>query len=175
MLGTDYEEEEEKRKELAQAPKTLVDGDELPSVAGLNWDFHPSLGTVEDLSAKLPQNLPLENIAEYTYTVGNGANASIAPSLFQNKALPDLPTGSFENGPKALEPAQVNAQIGPTDGAPPPPPPPPAVDFTRNDGPPPPPPPQPDEDSSLPPPPPPIHEHDDAPPPPPQPEGDEVS
>lgn len=29
LLGTDYEEDEEKRKELATAPKTLRDGDEL--------------------------------------------------------------------------------------------------------------------------------------------------
>lgn len=29
LLGTDYEEEEEKRKELASAPKTLREGDEL--------------------------------------------------------------------------------------------------------------------------------------------------
>jgi hypothetical protein len=29
LLGTDYVEEEEKQKELAQAPKTLVEGDEL--------------------------------------------------------------------------------------------------------------------------------------------------
>jgi hypothetical protein len=29
LLGTDYEEEEEKRKELAMAPRTLQFGDEL--------------------------------------------------------------------------------------------------------------------------------------------------
>jgi hypothetical protein len=29
LLGTDYEEEEEKRKELAKAPRTIEYGDEL--------------------------------------------------------------------------------------------------------------------------------------------------
>ncbi|KAJ0410665.1 hypothetical protein ATCC90586_003734 [Pythium insidiosum] len=170
LLGTDYEEEEEKRKELAQAPKTLVDGDELPSVHALNYDFHPSLGAVEDLSAKLPTNLPLENIAQYQFTADSSANSSIAPSLFQNKALPDLPpVASFADGPVAVEPAQQNAAIGPQDGPPPPPPPPPSVDFTSDSTPPPPPPPpqNADDDDGVPPPPPPPTETDDVPPPPP--------
>jgi hypothetical protein len=35
LLGTDYEEEEEAQKELASAPKTLRDGDELVSAFDL--------------------------------------------------------------------------------------------------------------------------------------------
>ncbi|TYZ66964.1 hypothetical protein PybrP1_001774 [[Pythium] brassicae (nom. inval.)] len=176
LLGTDYEEEEEKRKELASAPKTLREGDELPSVSGLNYDFHPSLGAVEDLSKKLPANLPLAGIVDYNYESGPGANASIAPSLFQNKALPDLPpVADFSNAPSALEPSQQNFQIGPVDGPPPPPPPGPSVDFSKSDVPPPPPPPPSgnfgdDDDSTPPPPPPPMRDElDDAPPPPPPP------
>ncbi|KAF1336508.1 Carbon catabolite repressor protein, partial [Globisporangium splendens] len=172
LLGTDYEEEEEAQKELASAPKTLREGDELPSVSGLDYDFRPTLGANEDLSKKLPANLPLAGIVDYNY---EGANASIAPSLFQNKqALPDLPpVADFADAPSAMEPSEQNFQIGPVDGPPPPPPPGPNVDFSRSDVPPPPPPPPStfgDDDSAPPPPPPPqftADEQDDAPPPPP--------
>ncbi|KUF91336.1 hypothetical protein AM588_10003085 [Phytophthora nicotianae] len=173
LLGTDYEEEEEKRKELAKAPRTIEYGDELPAVHGLNYEFHPSMGTMPDMSAKLPTNLPLENIADYKYAQEN--NTSIAPSMFQDKTLPDLPAvANFEEGPVAQEPSEQNFQVGPVDGAPPPPPPAPTVDFTKieDDAPPPPPPPpqEDDEDDSAPPPPPPPMangEDEDAPPPPP--------
>ncbi|KAG7399571.1 CCR4-NOT transcription complex subunit 6-like [Phytophthora boehmeriae] len=172
LLGTDYEEEEEKRKELAKAPKTIEYGDELPTVHGLNYEFHPSMGIMPDMSAKLPQNLPLENIADYKYA--QESNTSIAPSMFQDKALPDLPSvANFEEGPAAQEPTEQNFHVGPVDGPPPPPPPAPTVDFTKADDgvPPPPPPPQgDDEDDSAPPPPPPPMangEDEDAPPPPP--------
>ncbi|RLN55189.1 hypothetical protein BBP00_00008614 [Phytophthora kernoviae] len=176
LLGTDYEEEEEKRKELAKAPRTIEYGDELPTVHGLNYEFHPSMGIMPDMSAKLPQNLPLENIADYKYA--QEGNTSIAPSMFQDKALPDLPSvANFEEGPAAQEPLEQNFQVGPVDGTPPPPPPAPTVDFTKvDDGAPPPPPPPPpqgdEEDDSAPPPPPPPPpmaggEDEDVPPPPP--------
>lgn len=141
-------------------------------MSGLNYDFHPSLGAIEELSKKLPANLPLAGIAEYIYE--GGVNASIAPSLFQNKALPDLPpVADFSDAPVALEPSQQNFQIGPVDGPPPPPPPGLNVDFSKSDVPPPPPPPPSsnfgDDDSAPPPPPPPMSydQDDDAPPPPP--------
>lgn len=147
-------------------------------MSGLNYDFHPSLGAVEDLSKKLPANLPLAGIVDYNYESGPGANESIAPSLFQNKALPDLPpVADFSNAPSALEPSQQNFQIGPVDGPPPPPPSVPSVDFSTSDAPPPPPPPPSsnfgDDDSTPPPPPPPMRDddQDDAPPPPPPPAG----
>ncbi|RLN86966.1 hypothetical protein BBJ28_00013463 [Nothophytophthora sp. Chile5] len=174
LLGTDYEEEEEKRKELAKAPRTIEYGDELPSVHGLNYEFHPSMGIMPEMSAKLPTNLPgLANIADYKYAQEGDANTSIAPSMFQDKTLPDLPpVASFAEGPVALEPSDQNFQVGPVDGPPPPPPPASTVDFTKvEDGAPPlPPPPQgDDEDDSMPPPPPPMvdGEDEDAPPPPP--------
>lgn len=140
---------------------------------GLNYEFHPSMGIMPDMSAKLPTNLPLENIADYKYA--QEGNTSIAPSMFQDKALPDLPAvANFAEGPAAQEPSEQNFQVGPVDGAPPPPPLAPTVDFTKiDDGapPPPPPPPQEDEegDSTPPPPPPPMAngEDEDAPPPPP--------
>ena len=127
-----------------------------------------------DMSAKLPTNLPLENIADYKYA--QEGNTSIAPSMFQDKILPDLPAiANFAEGPAAQEPSKQNFQVGPVEGAPPPPPPAPAVDFTTlDDGapppPPPPPPPQRDEedDAAPPPPPPPMDgEDEDRPPPPP--------
>lgn len=133
------------------------------------------MGIMPDMSAKLPTNLPLENIADYKYA--QESSASIAPSMFQDKALPDLPeVASFAEGPVAQEPSEQNFQVGPVDGAPPPPPPAPTVDFTKiDDGAPPPPPPPPpaqedeEEDSAPPPPPPPMAngEDEDAPPPPP--------
>lgn len=152
-----------------------------PSVQGLNYDFHPSMGAMEDLSAKLPTNLPLENIANYNYAAEAGANTSIAPSMFQNNkaALPDLPAVSgFADGPSALEPSQQTVQVGPTDGPPPPPPPPPSLDFSDGSAPPPPPLPPADlgldDDSAPPPPPPPQVEDDVPPPPPPAPMNDDV-
>lgn len=136
---------------------------------------------MEDLSAKLPTNLPLENIANYNYAAEAGANSSIAPSMFQNNktALPDLPTVSgFADGPSALEPSQQTVQVGPQDGPPPPPPPPPSLDFSDGSAPPPPPPPPADlgmdDDSAPPPPPPPQVEEDAPPPPPPVPTNDDV-
>ncbi|KAI9905194.1 hypothetical protein PsorP6_013753 [Peronosclerospora sorghi] len=173
LLGTDYEEEEEKRKELAKAPRTIEYGDELPAVQGLNYEFHPSMGIMPDMSAKLPTNLPLENIADYKYAQED--NTSIAPSMFHDKTLPDLPAiTNFAEGPAAQEPSVHNFQVGPVDSAPPPPPPTLDVDYPKvNDAPPPPPPPPPlgdeDDDPILPPPPPPVvtAEDEDAPPPPP--------
>uniref|UniRef100_A0AAV1TA19 WASH1 WAHD domain-containing protein n=1 Tax=Peronospora matthiolae TaxID=2874970 RepID=A0AAV1TA19_9STRA len=175
LLGTDYEEEEEKQKELAKAPRTIEYGDELPAVHGLNYEFHPSMGIMPDMSAKLPTNLPLENIADYKYA--QEATTSIAPSMFQDKALPDLPAiTNFAEGPAALEPSEPISLVGPVDSTTPPPPPAPVVDLTVFDDsapPPPPPPPQVDEDDdSVPPPPPPPtanNEDLDAPPPPPPP------
>jgi hypothetical protein len=141
-------------------------------VSGLDYDFRPTPGANEDLSKKLPANLPLAGIVDYNY---EGVNASIAPSFFQNKqALPDLPpVADFSDAPSAMEPSEQNFQIGPVDGPPPPPPPGPNVDFSRSDVPPPPPPPPStfgDDDSAPPPPPPPqfaADEQDDVPPPPP--------
>lgn len=140
------------------------------------------MGVMPDMSAKLPTNLPLENIADYKYAVEADATTSIAPSMFQNKALPDLPpVASFSDGPVAQEPTDQNFQVGPVDGPPPPPPPAPTVDFTKvDDAPPPPPPPvsgyeDGDDDDSMPPPPPPpvVADQDDAPPPPPPPQHEE--
>ncbi|TMW57301.1 hypothetical protein Poli38472_003226 [Pythium oligandrum] len=178
LLGTDYEEEEEMQKKLASAPKTLVEGDELPEVQRVDYDFRPTMGTVENPSAKMPTNLPLPNIAQdVQFTAESGANTSIAPSVFQqSKVLPDLPPNApFADAPTATEPTQANAPIGPLDGPPPPPPPPPSIDFSSGDAPPPPPPPptaHDDDDSAPPPPPPPMptQQGDDAPPPPPPPQ-----
>ncbi|TDH72253.1 uncharacterized protein CCR75_003266 [Bremia lactucae] len=170
LLGTDYEEEEEKRKELAKAPRTIEYGDELPSVQGLNYEFHPSMGIMPDMSAKLPMNLPLENIADYQYAQEN--TTSIAPSMFQDKTLPDLPTiANFEVGPMAMEPSVQTLTVGLVDNTPPPPPPALNVDFTtmkEDTPPPPPPPPLASQDKDVVPPPPSmVYEEDDAPPPPP--------
>lgn len=49
--------------QLAPAPKTLVEGDQLPAVFGLNFDFHPQLKEHRNLSEQLPSNLPLKHIA----------------------------------------------------------------------------------------------------------------
>lgn len=188
MLGTEFDVEEEKAKELAKAPKTLVEGDELPSIEGLNFDFQPTMGQHLDLSTSLPTNLPLDNIADYKYTADRNASTSIAPSMFQDQKktqLPELPQISdFAAAPSAHEQHVVLPDAGSqvllfdeNVGFPPPPPPSRRRTTTIEKGLPPPMPPLTKEDSveDMPPPPPPDlvnHQYDDddvtPPPPPPQ-------
>ncbi|RAW27074.1 hypothetical protein PC110_g16534 [Phytophthora cactorum] len=101
LLGTDYEEEEEKQKELAKAPRTIEYGDELPAVHGLNYEFHPSMGIMPDMSAKLPTNLPLENIADYKYAHESNAPPPPPP---QEDGPPAPPAPEEEDN----EPATVS-------------------------------------------------------------------
>lgn len=129
---------------------------------GLNYEFHPSMGEHSDLSKQLPANLPLENIAEYSYTGDENASSSIAPSMFQDKNLPELPQiTNFADEPSVLQPQDNTVRTlvttdSLTEDAPPPPPsplqkqqvhrtmeeelppPPPAIDQVESEMPPPP-------------------------------------
>lgn len=52
---------DEASKQLASAPATLVSGDALPDIAGLDLTFKPTMGEMSSLA--LPENLPLDFIA----------------------------------------------------------------------------------------------------------------
>lgn len=123
------------------------------------------MGQHSDLSARLPANLPLDNIADYQYAADTAATTSIAPSLFQDKTLPELPQiADFAAGPTKFEPTALEAKIGQDwgDDAPPPPPQsslelesPQAMEVENMSSPPMPPPPMMDSKDGMPPPPPP--------------------
>lgn len=53
--------QEEDNKALAQAPSTILSGDALPDIGGLDLLFKPSMGEMSSLA--LPENLPLDFIA----------------------------------------------------------------------------------------------------------------
>nr|CCA14063.1 carbon catabolite repressor protein putative [Albugo laibachii Nc14] len=159
LLGTDYEEEDDKPKELAKAPPTLVHGDQLPGVSHLDYNFHPQMREVPEFSPLLPANLPLPNLANYNYAQTDMV-LSIAPSLFQNKALLDLPeVATFMDGPTAFEPARDQLDVINSNAPPLPPPPPVLIEIEE------------DEENGVPPPPPPEMDWsstmEDTPPPPP--------
>ena len=49
------------KKELAEAPSTILSGDALPDIAGLDLTFKPTLN--ENSTFALPTNLPLDFLA----------------------------------------------------------------------------------------------------------------
>lgn len=53
--------QEEKAKTLASAPMTLINGEALPDIQGLDLMYKPSMGQMSSLA--LPENLPLDFIA----------------------------------------------------------------------------------------------------------------
>jgi hypothetical protein len=59
--GREKAAKEEATKQLASAPVTLVSGDALPDIAGLDLTFKPTMGEMTSLA--LPENLPLDFIA----------------------------------------------------------------------------------------------------------------
>lgn len=48
-------------KQLASAPTTILSGDALPDIEGLDLTYKPSMGEMSTLA--LPENLPLDFIA----------------------------------------------------------------------------------------------------------------
>jgi len=139
--------------ELADAPQTVLFGDELPEVERIEYSYKPVLGAVPELD--VPTMLPnLSNVANLSWTALD--LPSIAPST-----LPTL-------GAAAADPAVASSlpSLTPTATAPPPPPPPP---NSASGAPPPPPPPPPIANGAPPPPPPPPIANGAPPPPPPPP------
>lgn len=150
--------EEEALAKLASAPKTILDGGGLQDIQALDLLFKPEMGEMSNLA--LPENLPLDFIANIQFTAGLDL-PSIAPSMYAGRANYDLPqiTDGTPQG-AAAPPPPPSASTPPP---PPPPsasaPPPPPGEATA------PPPPQPAANSQAPPPPPPAAR----PPPPPPP------
>ena len=68
------------------APKSLIDGLELPTYAGFTFEYKPMLGEMPTFD--LPQNLPLGKLADITFGVEQGLG-SIAPSM-ATLSLPSL-------------------------------------------------------------------------------------
>lgn len=59
--GREKTTKDETNKQLASAPATLLSGDALPDIQGLDLTFKPSMGEMSNLA--LPENLPLDFIA----------------------------------------------------------------------------------------------------------------
>uniref|UniRef100_A0A7S3MFW6 WASH1 WAHD domain-containing protein n=1 Tax=Spumella elongata TaxID=89044 RepID=A0A7S3MFW6_9STRA len=155
--GREKHAQEEDNKALAQAPSTILSGDALPDIGGLDLLFKPSMGEMSSLA--LPENLPLDFIANINFTAGLDL-PSIAPSAhLGNKANFNLPqitdgitVGSASSSAYAPPPsARAAANSKPTAAVSGPPPPPPAV---KSAPPPPPPPSAPQQSAAAPPPPP---------------------
>ena len=158
--------EDEVAKALAAAPSTLLSGEALPDIAALDLTFKPEMGEMAALV--LPSNLPLDFLADISYS--QLALPSIAPSMNAkaNYALPQITDGGYSAGPSAKQPppAPASATAAPAAATAPPPPPPPPPPGA--------PPPGPQSASAPPPPPPPpppaaAAVAANAPPPPPPP------
>jgi len=147
LAGKEPEKKKEApKKELYEAPKTFIEGDTLPAVAVIEYNYRPVLGDVPELH--LPSVLPnLPNVADLNWSVTS--SSSIAPS--SDKLPVELPVVEAIP-PPAVSVAHIDTSILPTTfsepapsgGGPPPPPPPPSA----------PPPPPPPSAPSVPPPPP---------------------
>jgi hypothetical protein len=125
LLGEDRAEVEEKEKQLAVAPTTLIDGDILPEVGAIDFGYKPKM---KELSMfDLPSNLALPNIADMQWSAGEGEQGGIAPSMFVESTLPSLPAieaapSSAPSGGSTAPPAAPPPPQN-TSSAPPPPPP----------------------------------------------------
>jgi WAS family protein 1 len=78
-----------KEEELAQAPQTVLFGDQLPEVERIEYSYKPVLGAVPELD--VPSMLPnLSNVANLNWTALD--LPSIAPSTLNAMLLPTLST-----------------------------------------------------------------------------------
>ncbi len=57
-------EKKESKREIAAAPKTVTEGDEMPEAVMIEYSYKPVLGAVPELN--LPNKLDLPNVAEIT-------------------------------------------------------------------------------------------------------------
>lgn len=167
LAGSDIvgNQKDEKEKELAEAPRTVTEGEKLPSLAAIEYGYRPVLGEVPlfNLPDALP-NLPM--VADISWSSVVPELPSIAPSHEAN--LPALP--SFDPASN-LPPAPAPASAPAASAAAPAPPPPPTVAAAAPAAaaPPPPPPPPPTAVPKAPPAPPVPPPAGGAPPPPPPP------
>lgn len=123
------------------APKSLIDGLELPTYAGFTFEYKPLLGEMPTFD--LPQNLPLGKLADIAFGVDQ--SLSIAPSMAtlslpsldmlalpmpsrpqQQSAVPSgpMPAASPSSSSAPAAPAAPAAPPAPSSSAPKAPPPP---------------------------------------------------
>lgn len=116
--GRERKEMEEKAKGLASAPSTMISGDALPDIQGMDsMLFKPSMGEMTALA--LPENLPLDFIANINFSAVD--LPSIAPSM-QGLSLPRI-MDAYAPTPSGKAPAAAAAgpPMPPSAGPPPPP------------------------------------------------------
>lgn len=158
LSGKELKKKEEtnvgRAKLLGEAPKTFTQGDTLPVVSTLEYNYRPVLGEVPEL--KLPSVLPkLKNVADISWS---STVQPIAPSLDLPVVEQDIPienNQTVSNLPSPDQPSPDNSVSepnlqSPPPNAPPPPPPPPGPPPPPPSGPPAPPPPGPPPSSSPP-------------------------
>jgi len=142
------------KEELHDAPKSLIDGDALPEIAGLDLTYKPKVGVTSDFAA--PSDLPLDFLADIRF---EAALPAINPSAGLTSDLPPPPTLDRVPVTKApsspmKSPAPSSSSSGDAPPPPPPPPPPGPTDAGASAPPPPPPPPSSEVQDGGPPPPP---------------------
>lgn len=146
LEGVVGKERERTEAELAMAPTSVLEGAELPTFHGLQFEYKPELGVVPTFN--FSANLPLAKLAGDINFSTNAATAnaeyvSIAPSVVH---LPTLPALTFEGLPApskqkqpisavpvskgSAAPATASSTTSSSASAPPPPAPSPAPSTT---------------------------------------------
>jgi len=93
LVGRDVQKKEDPnaKKNLTEAPKTFTEGDNLPSVGGIEYSYKPVLGEVPEFN--LPSALPLPNVADISWSGNPSELHPIAPS-FLSTDLPSVESSS---------------------------------------------------------------------------------
>ena len=173
LEGTAGEDRKVEQAGPSAAPRSIVEGADLPTFSAYQFEYRPLLGELPTFD--LPANLPLGMLADISFG-SSQAQLSIAPSSAHasNIALPSLSQLTLSTLPQyPTQPSALPTAAAPAGSAPapppPPPPPPPSAPFGAPSAPPlssvgaPPAPPL-----APPPPPPPAPSAPDAPPAPPK-------
>jgi len=124
---------QETSKKLGDAPKTVTEGDVLPEIAGLNYNYEPVLGDVPQFN--LPNQLPnLPGVANISWTGPDLPEwSSVVPSN-KRMTVANLPPIDISAASSSSAPLPNIANPPPPPsmgGAPPPPPPPPAKGLSQ--------------------------------------------
>eukprot|EP01117_Protostelium_nocturnum_P008075 TRINITY_DN2878_c0_g1_i2.p1 TRINITY_DN2878_c0_g1~~TRINITY_DN2878_c0_g1_i2.p1 ORF type:complete len:437 (-),score=161.43 TRINITY_DN2878_c0_g1_i2:201-1511(-) len=112
----------EAKKQLAEAPKSFVEGDHLPAASQIDVTYRPGLENFPGVKG-LPSALPLKNVAQLNWQLNS--DQSIAPSNTASNlpAVEDVPTAApVANLPTIQDEPSTSVPSAPS--APPPPPPP---------------------------------------------------
>jgi WAS family protein 1 len=108
LEGVMNKEREKTDTSLAAAPTSVLDGAELPSFLGMQFEYKPELGEVPLFN--FSQNLPLAKLADISFGVpaNDGLLTSIAPSISHLPALPALTFEGLSASSKPKQPAPVS-------------------------------------------------------------------